>query len=102
MGQAAMPNLSRAVLLAAALGLAAAAPAQAFTFENADGSAANARTNLLDPDTRLAVPDKPASKFDESSGIKQGNFYLNFNNQRSFNERYNADNLFDPVARDGR
>jgi hypothetical protein len=96
-----MPNLSRIFLIAAALGLLAAAPAQAFQFENADGSAADARANLLDLDTK-AAPDKPASKFDESSGIKQGNFYMKFNNQGSFDQRYNADNLFNPDYRDGR
>jgi len=96
-----MLNL-RLVLLAAALGLAAAAPAQAFTLENGDSSAANARANMLDPDNSLTVPSKPSSKFDDNSGIKQGNFYLNFNNQGSFDQRYNADNLFNPDYRDGR
>jgi hypothetical protein len=96
-----MSNLSRIVLIAAACGLAAATPAQAFQLQDSTGTATDARTNLLDLD-RKAAPDKPASKFDESNGIKQGNFYLNFNNQSSFQQRYNTDNLFDPVARDGR
>jgi|SRR5882672_11433362 len=96
-----MMNLSRLFVFAAAFGLIAAAPAQAFEFQNGDGTSVNSRTNLLDLD-RKAAPDKPASKFDESNGIKQGNFYLKFNNQGSFEQRYSTENLFDPVARDGR
>jgi hypothetical protein len=34
--------------------------------------------------------------------MKQGNTTLQFGQQRSFNERYNTNNLFDPYAREGR
>lgn len=95
-----MMNLSRLFLIAAAFVLAAV-PAQAFEFQSGDGTSVNSRANLLDLDTK-AVTDKPAAKFDDSKGIKQGNFYLKFNNEGSFNSRYSTDNLFDPVARDGR
>ena len=96
-----MMNLSCLIFAAAALGLLAAAPAQAFQLQNPDGSVTDARTNPLDLDTK-AAPDKPASKSDENGAIKQGPFYLHFNNGNSFNQRYNADNLFNPDYRDGR
>jgi hypothetical protein len=47
----------------------------------------------------------PVSPFNTDSGqttMKQGNTTLQFGQQRSFNERYNTNNLFDPYAREGR
>ena len=94
---------TRAALLAAVLVLAAAAPAQAFQFQESDGSPTT-RQGYLDLDTKAVTdPSKqPTSKLDQSGEVKQGNFYLKFNNERSFNQNYNPDNLFNPYYRDGR
>jgi hypothetical protein len=37
-----------------------------------------------------------------ASAIKQGNGTFQFGGQRSFDQRYNTDNIFNPYARDGR
>ena len=95
------PPRHRLVLAIAGLGLAllAAPAAQAFTFEDA-GSGDNA--------SRYTAPETPQSRFGtigNSTGpvIRQGNTTFQFggNQQRgSFHQRYNADRLFDPIARD--
>jgi hypothetical protein len=36
------------------------------------------------------------------STMKQGNTTFQFGSQRSFDQRYNTNNLFDPYAREGR
>ena len=61
----------------------------------------------MDLDKPAAAPDRhtPISPFNADNGqttMKQGNTTLQFGQQRSFNDRYNSNNLFDPYARDGR
>lgn len=95
----------RAMFVAAALALLYAAPAaHAFTVEDQGGAAGGRGFTDLDKPT---VPDRhaPVSRFGNENSqttIKQGNTTLQFGAPRSFNQRYNSDNLFDPYARDGR
>jgi hypothetical protein len=96
------------LLFAAALGavLLAAPAAQAFTFENqASGDGAvNALASgvkpYVDPTDKLE-PSQNASRFDGNgtSTYPQGGLSLQFGHQRSFDERYNPDYLYDPLKR---
>jgi hypothetical protein len=95
------------VFVAAAAFLAAfyAVPAaQAFTIENQGGAGGQ---GFMDLDKPAAPPDRhtPVSPFGSENGqttVKQGNTTFQFGQQRSFNERYNTNNMFDPYAREGR
>jgi len=94
--------VSAGVLFAA---LAFAPAAYAFTIENQGG--ASGGQGYLDMDKPSATPDRhvPVSPFNTDNGqttLKQGNTTFQFGQQRSFNERYNTNNLFDPYAREGR
>jgi hypothetical protein len=94
--------IAAAALLAA---LAIAPGAKAFTIENQGG--ASGGQGYLDMDKPAATPDRhtPVSPFNTDGGqtsVKQGNTTFQFGQQRSFNERYNSNNLFDPYAREGR
>lgn len=95
-----MPTSARTALLAAALALCAAAPAQAFTLENSD--AAGSKQGYVDLDMRGITTDKPAQSDDKKGEFRSGNFYMNFSNQRSSNQQYSPDRMFDPFYRDGR
>lgn len=98
-----------ALVAAAALAAAviAAPAAQAFTFErNAPGDN-GAALNYTDPMENLAPKTQGSAGFDEKGGTRtfnDGNFTVQFHNSGSagFNQRYNANNLFDPFAREGR
>lgn len=97
---------SRAFAAAAFLAALYAAPgAQAFTIEDQGG--ARGGQGFMDLDKPAATPDRnvPVSPFNSDNGqttMKQGNTTFQFGQQRSFNERYNPNNLFDPYAREGR
>ena len=85
--------------------LYATSAAQAFTVENQGGAAGG--QGFLDLDKPAAPPDRltPVSPLNTENGqtsVKQGNTTFQFGQQRSFNERYNTKNLFDPYAREGR
>jgi hypothetical protein len=96
------------VFVAAATSLAALTVmpgAKAFTLENQGG--ASGGQGYLDMDKPSATPDRhtPVSPFNSNNGqttVKQGNTTFQFGQQRSFNERYNTNNMFDPYAREGR
>jgi len=95
---------SRALIAAATL-LTAVSVAHAFTIEDQGG--ASGGRGYVDLDQPAAAPDRlaPVSPFNTDNGqttVKQGNGTFQFGQQRSFNERYNANNLFDPYAREGR
>ena len=96
----------RAPFIAAAafaVALAAAPAAQAFTIEDQGGSASGG-SGFKDLDIPK-VQNGPADSRFNSGGpttIKQGNTTFQFGSQRSFEQRYNTDNLFDPYAREGR
>jgi hypothetical protein len=94
---------SVAALFLAALYVASAA--QAFTIEDQGGGRSGQA--FTDLDKPAAAPDRhtPGSPFNTDNGqtsVKQGNTTFQFGQQRSFNERYNTNNLFDPYAREGR
>jgi hypothetical protein len=98
---------SRAFIAAATLlaALSATPGARAFTIEDQGGPSGGRGFN--DSDKPAAAPDRltPVSPFNTDSGqaaMKQGNTTLQFGQQRSFNDRYNTNNLFDPYAREGR
>src|SRR5512135_2578905 len=97
-----------ALIVAAALPVAltfAAPDAKAFTIENQGG--ASGGQGYLDTDKPAAAPDRlaPVSPFNTDKGqttIKQGNSTFQFGQQRSFDQRYNTDNMFNPYTREGR
>jgi ABC-type transport system substrate-binding protein len=97
---------SRAFIAAAFLAAICIAPgANAFTIENQGG--ASGGQGYLELDKPAAAPDRhaPVSRFGTENGqttIKQGNSTFQFGQQRSFGERYNTNNIFDPYAREGR
>ena len=98
---------SRAFVAVATLltALCAMSGAHAFTIEDQGGPSGG--RGYVDLDKPAAAPDRlaPVSPFNTETGqttIKQGNSTFQFGQQRSFNERYNSNNLFDPYARDGR
>jgi hypothetical protein len=97
---------SRALVAAAALfaALCAMPAAQAFTIENQGGAGGQ---GFMDLDKPAPPPDRhtPVSPFGSENGqttVKQGNTTFQFGQQRSFNERYNTNNMLDPYAREGR
>ena len=94
--------IAGAVFLAA---LYVAPGARAFTIEDRGG--ASGGQGYVDLDKPAPAPDRltPVSPFNADNGqttIKQGNSTFQFGQTRSFNERYNTNNLFDPYAREGR
>jgi len=98
---------SRAFIAAAACLAAfyAASGAQAFTIEDQNG--ARGGQGFMDLDKPAAAPDRhtPVSPFSSDSGqttVKQGNTTFQFGQQRSFGDRYNTENIFNPYTREGR
>ena len=99
--------MSRACNAAAIVFAAAfmASAAQAFTVQDSNGPVGG--QGYLDFDKPTAPPDRmaPVNRFGNENGqttIKQGNGTFQFGGQRSFDQRYNTDNIFNPYARDGR
>jgi len=94
---------TRTFVFAAAIGVLAAAPAHAFTLQDSSGS--GQVHSWMDVDSKSSGDlDKPSSHFDDgqtSTTIKQGNSTLQFGSQRSFNQRYDSNQLFNPYFRDG-
>jgi len=93
------------VTAALLVALCAASGAQAFTFENQAGPSGG--QGFKDTDNTATVPDRhvPVSPFGSTNGqttVKQGNTTLQFGGQRSFGDRYNSDNIFNPYTREGR
>lgn len=97
-------RFSRSLLAGAvlALALAAAPAAHAFTFENETGAAAAQDQSFLYPDKSSApTTGQPNTQFDSRDGVstmKDGPFYLRFGHEQSFDQRYNPNNLFDPLG----
>ena len=89
--------------VAAAL-FAAVSAAQAFTVE--ETHAPGGGQGYLESD-KPTVPDRhvPVSRFGTENGqttYKSGNNTFYFGNQRSFDQKYSTDNIFNPYAREGR
>jgi hypothetical protein len=97
---------SRSLIAAAFLAALGSVPAaQAFTFQDSNGSSGS--QGFMDLDKPAAPTDRlgTGSRFDSENGqttMKQGNTTFQFGQQRSFDQRYNTNNLFDPYAREGR
>ena len=97
---------SRVFFIAAAglTALCVAPVAKAFTIENQTGPGGGQGYLDLDKPT---VPDRnvPVSRFGTENGqttYKQGNATFQFGQQRTFSDRYNTDNIFNPYTREGR
>ena len=90
------------LLFAAALALAGASAAQAFTFEGAaSGDAGGATRSYVDPVDKYEPKSGGDARFDgdSKSGGQGEGFHLQFGGQRSFDQRYNQNDLFDPLKR---
>jgi len=78
--------------------------AQAFTIEDQGG--ARGGQGFMDLDKPAAAPDRhavsPFNSGDGQTSVKQGNSTFQFGQQRSFSDRYNTDNIFNPFTREGR
>ncbi|HZQ13343.1 MAG TPA: hypothetical protein VFB31_11100 [Pseudolabrys sp.] len=98
--------MSAAVLAAACLAAVAFAPgARAFTVEDANGPSGG--QGYLELDKPAAAPDRmaPVSRFGQEAGqttYRSGNSTFQFGQQRSFEQKYNTDNIFNPYTREGR
>ncbi len=78
--------------------------AQAFTIEGGPG-ANGLSTNWQDLDMPKAKAFDPDSRFKSENGgmeFKSGSGTFYFGPQRSFDQRYDTKNIFDPYERDGR
>ena len=93
------------VAVAAFLAALYVAPgAKAFTIEDQAGSSGGQGYLDLDKPTSQDR-NLPVSRFGTENGqttIKQGNTTFQFGQQRSFSDRYNTDNIFNPYTREGR
>lgn len=97
-------SLSRLLLLSAALSIACGGAAYAFTIEGGPGASGSV-SKWQDLDLPKAKALDPDSRFKSENGAMEfksggGTFY--FGPERSFDQRYDTKNLFDPYARDGR
>lgn len=97
-----LPNskVCRATLAAASFGavLLAGSVAQAFTFENPGAPAGNpSALRFGNSDSRFSTNGGTGttSSAPGSSGLRSGNSSLQFGGQPAFNQRYNADRMFD-------
>lgn len=107
-----MKQISTLALLSAAAlaaALLAAPAARAFTFEGQAPGDSGGTKSYVDPTDSLAPGgQQDTSRFDgngQGSIYRQGGFSLRLNQPsdgQSFDQRYNANNLFDPYAREGR
>ncbi len=89
---------------AMAFGLLLSGAAHAFTIEGGPG-ASGTTSNWKDLDLPKAKALDPDSQFKSENGgaeFKSGSGTFYFGPARSFDQRYDTNNLFDPYARDGR
>jgi len=100
------PATTRAFVTAAAVfaALCAVPGAKAFTIEDQGGARSGQAFMDLD---KPAASDRhtPVSPFNSDTGqttVKQGNTTFQFGQQRSFSDRYNTENMFNPYTREGR
>jgi hypothetical protein len=82
----------RLAVLAAAFGLAVliAPAAHAFTIDNEANTTSNGTARYSDPDSRFSNSANGPTVY------KQGNATLQFGTPQSFDQRYNANRLFNP------
>jgi hypothetical protein len=87
-------------LTVAALVLAGASAAQAFTFESAGPGDGAATRGYLDPQDQIAPKAGSPQRFgsDGQGDTPRDGFYLNFGGQtQSFDQKYNPNVYFDPL-----
>ena len=94
------PKVRRSTLAAVSFGavLLAASVAQAFTFENPGASTGDVSSLRFGTgDSRFSTNNGNGTTSGQpgSSGLRFGNSTLQFNSQPAFNQRYNADRMFD-------
>jgi hypothetical protein len=97
-------RLHARLFAAAAFALLISGAAHAFTIEGGPG-AGGLSTNWKDLDVPKAKAVDPDSRFKSDNGgmeFKSGSGTFYFGPQRSFDQRYDTNNIFDPYARDGR
>jgi hypothetical protein len=89
----------RLAVSAAAFGLAllAAPVAQAFTIDNQSNTNSDGSARYTDPDQRFSN----SSSGNGQTVIKQGNTTLRFGGQQSFDQKFDSNRMFDPLARTG-
>ena len=86
-----------AVLVTAfCLALAVAPVAHAFTFDDQSNTNSDGSAKYVDPDSRFS-----GSGNSGQTTIKEVNTTLQFGPQRSFDQRYNNDRMFNPIGRPG-
>ena len=92
------PSSSRRLaVLAAAFGLVLfdAPAARAFTIDNQSNSNADGSARYTDPDARFS------GSADGKTVIRRGNTTIQFGGTQSFEQKYNADHMFNPNGRPG-
>ena len=99
-------TLSRAFAAAALVsaGLFVVPAAHAFTVQDTNGPSGGQGYVEFD---KPAAADRmtPVNRFGNENGqstYKSGNGTFHFGQQRSFEQKYNTDNIFNPYTRDGR
>ncbi|HEX5210608.1 MAG TPA: hypothetical protein VFW22_02585 [Pseudolabrys sp.] len=87
----------RLALVAAVFGMAVLATpaARAFTIDNQSNSNADGSARYTDPDARFS------GSADGKTTIRQGNTTIQFGGSQSFQQKYNADHMFNPNGRPG-
>ena len=96
-----LPNLKMRLLhvaLWAALigaGILIVPAAQAFTFENQNAGGGNT-SNFSGADSRFSTNTNSNGSSPARRGFSGGNSSIQFGGQSSFNQRYNADRMFEP------
>ena len=87
----------RLAVFAAVFGLIllAAPAARAFTIDNQNNSNADGSARYTDPDARFS------GSADGKTVIRQGGTTLQFGGSQSFDQKYNADRMFNPNGRLG-
>jgi hypothetical protein len=96
----------RALMLAAASGLALGltSAAHAFQFDSAEG-VTGGQSSIVDPDSRFGYSQNGNGNGSNSDGkttIQNGNATLQFGSGGSGAQNYNPNNMFNPYYRDGR
>jgi len=96
-----MKHISMQLLFTAALALVSATAAQAFTFESAaPGDGGGISRNYVDPDEQITPKAGNPQRFNDQSSTPEGGFSLQLGNQtRSFDQKYNSNDYFDPLKR---
>lgn len=89
-------TLSRALAIAAALAILAGPAAHAFTIDNKSNTNSNGAARYTDPDEQFSGSNSSPG----STKYKSGNTTLQFGSPQSFEQRYDSNRLFDPLARD--